>query len=113
MASFSQTINKLIFKNVGQHNIKVSVIKFHSTASVIYENCCPHKITKNLGYSGGGTNFDPPFIEAASIAARYINDAVIVFIFMTDGEAPYPTKGMEAFKKLKAKYGNRLKYSGI
>lgn len=38
----------------------------------------------------GGTNFDPPFNSVATLAAKYITNATIVFIFMTDGGASLP-----------------------
>jgi len=35
----------------------------------------------------GDTRFNPPFLLAAQIATKYIDKAIVVFIFMTDGEA--------------------------
>jgi hypothetical protein len=51
-----------------------------------------------LSFRGGGTVFDPPFIEAARLAKKYIDQSIIVFIFMTDGGASFPTNGIKALK---------------
>lgn len=50
---------------------------------------------------------------AATIAEKYIEKALIVFIFMTDGEASYPAKGVQSLRKLQLKFSNKLKYAGI
>ena len=50
---------------------------------------------------------------AAQIAVKYIASSIIVFIFMTDGGASYPTSGIQALKKLQSNYPNKMKYAGI
>ena len=62
---------------------------------------------------GGGTLFNPPFNLAATLAGKYIPNAIVVFIFMTDGGASFPTNGIAALKRLQATYPNKLKYAGI
>ena len=50
---------------------------------------------------------------AAQVAARYIKNAIVVFIFMTDGGASLPNAGIQALKQLQRDNPNRLKYAGI
>ncbi len=50
---------------------------------------------------------------AATIATKYISQATVVFIFMTDGGASYPSAGIQSLKKLQTSFIDRLKYAGI
>ena len=67
----------------------------------------------NPDFIGGGTDFNNPFNKAAQIATKYIADATIVLIFMTDGYAEYPKKGIQALQNLQTRYPDKFKYSGI
>ena len=80
---------------------------------MVCEDYNPSQVNPNLSFGGGGTNFDPPFNEAARIARKYIDKSIIVFIFITDGGASYPTKGIQALKSLKISHPKKLYYSGI
>ena len=93
--------------------LKISIIKFDSSAQIVCENYNPSQVNPNLSFRGGGTDFDPPFNEAARIARKYIDNSIIVFIFMTDGGASYPTNGVQALKSLQMVHPNKLHYSGI
>lgn len=64
-------------------------------------------------FSSGGTDFDPPFDMAADIAQRYINNSIILFIFMTDGGSSYPSRGIQRLRSLQSSYPNKFKYAGI
>ena len=66
-----------------------------------------------MPFRSGGTDFDPPFNMAANLATKYINNSIVIFIFMTDGGANYPTNGIAAMKRLQSTYPNKLKYAGI
>ena len=66
-----------------------------------------------MPFIGGGTNFDAPFNIAAALAEKYITSSSVVFIFMTDGGASYPAKGVAAMKKLRSIYPNKFTYAGI
>ena len=47
-------------------------------------------------FPGGGTNFDPPFIESISRIKKYIDKKDLAEIhFFTDGNAEYPKTGIE------------------
>ena len=50
---------------------------------------------------------------AAGIATNYIANSTVVFIFMTDGGASYPSAGIKALKDLMVKHPNKFKYAGI
>ena len=50
---------------------------------------------------------------AAGLATKYIQNATIVFIFMTDGGASLPSNGIKIMKDLQTRYPNKLKYAGI
>ena len=50
---------------------------------------------------------------AVEIAKKYIKDAVIGFIFMTDGAASLPTKGIDDIKELQIKYPRKMTYFGV
>ena len=67
----------------------------------------------NIPYNGGGTNFEYPFLMAAEMAEKYIEDSFIVFIFMTDGSAVFPVKGTTALKKLQSDHPKKFYYIGI
>jgi hypothetical protein len=94
LSSLRQTIEKIKTKDNGKNRLKISIIKFADTATL-----SPDQINQNIPFSSGGTNFDPPFNMAASLAAKYIQESAVVFICMTDG-ASYPTQGVRALKKL-------------
>jgi uncharacterized protein YegL len=99
LSSLRQTIEKIKTKDNGKNRLKISIIKFADTATLYCENLSPDQINQNIPFSSGGTNFDPPFNMAASLAAKYIQESAVVFICMTDG-ASYPTQGVRALKKL-------------
>ena len=80
---------------------------------MVCEDYNPSQVNPNLSFRGGGTDFDPPFNEAARIAQKYIDKSIIVFIFMTDGGANLPTKGIQALKSLQMTHPDKLHYSGI
>ena len=50
---------------------------------------------------------------AAQIAGSYITNSTVVFIFMTDGGASYPSNGIQALRNLQSRYPNKMKYAGI
>ena len=77
------------------------------------ENTDPASVNTHPAYRGGGTNFNEPFEMAATIAERYIDKAIVLFIFMTDGGARYPASGMNSLRKLQADHPGKLRYSGI
>ena len=93
--------------------LKISIIKFDTSASIYCENQSPAQVNTNMPCRGGGTDFDPPFNLAASLASNYITSSIVVFIFMTDGGAGYPTNGIAALKRLQIAHPNKLKYAGI
>lgn len=66
-----------------------------------------------MSYKGGTTNFEPLFDEAARIAQYYIDNSIIVFIFMTDGFADYPIDAIQDLKKIKLDYPDKFHYAGI
>jgi len=113
LMSMKSTIEKIASMDAGKNLLRVSLIKFDDTASIIHDNYAPGQVNTNLPCRGGGTIFDPPFNLAASLAAKYISTATIVFIFMTDGGASYPSTGIQALKQLQKSYPNKLKYVGI
>ena len=71
------------------------------------------QINTIMSCKGGGTDFDEAFKLAAQITEKYIANSLVVFIFMTDGGASYPSKGIAALQKLQKFYPNKLKYAGI
>lgn len=91
LSSLRQTIDKIKAKDNGKNNLKISIIKFACNATLYCENYLPDQINTNIPFNDGGTNFDPPFNMAATLAARYIQQSSVVFICMTDGGALYPT----------------------
>lgn len=88
-------------------------MKFDTGVNVVCENSSPSQISTNMSCLGGGTYFDPPFEMAAKLATKYIEKAIVVFIFMTDGGAGYPFNGIQSLKRLQQAYPNKLKYAGI
>ena len=50
---------------------------------------------------------------AVSLVKKYIEESIVVFIFMTDGGADYPINGVIALNKLQKKHPNKFKYAGI
>lgn len=113
LSSFSTTIQKIDALDAGSNKSRVSLILFASNARVICENYLPSQVNTNPQYGGGGTIFDPPFNEAARIAASYIDHATIVFIFMTDGGSSFPNEGVKALKRLQSSHPNKFHYAGI
>ena len=113
LASLKETIEKIKAKDQNRNMLKVSIIKFASSATLYCENLNPTQVNTNVPFKSGGTNFDPPFNMAASLATKYIVNSIVVFIFMTDGGAGLPTNGIAALKKLQTTYPNKLKYAGI
>ena len=93
--------------------LKISIIKSNRSTQIVCENYNPSQVNPNLNFRGGGTDFDPPFNEAARIARKYIDNSIIMFIFMTDGGANYPTNGIQALKSLQMTHPNKLHYAGI
>ena len=73
----------------------------------------PGLVNTNPNFTNGGTSFDPPFDKAADLAQKYINSSIVLFIFMTDGEAQYPVSGIQRLKAIQANNPTRLKYAGI
>lgn len=73
----------------------------------------PSKVNLDIKQSGGLTSFDPPFNLAAKIASKYITNATVVFIFMTDEWADSPLEGIKAMKNLQTNYPDKLLYRGI
>ena len=97
MSSFDQTMQTI--KNIYQqtNKAKISIMGFDDHLNLTCENMNPDSITKP-SYTGGGTDFDNPFNKTVELARRYINNSTVVFIFMTDGQASYPTKGIDDLK---------------
>jgi hypothetical protein len=89
--SLKETMEKIKAKDANKNKTKVSLMVFNSNLSMICENEIPSKVNTNPPFKGGGTNFALPFSKAAEIAGKYISNSVIVFIFMTDGGASYPS----------------------
>ena len=50
---------------------------------------------------------------AVEIAAKYIEDSFMVFIFMTVGNALFPVKETDAIKKLQLDHSKKFYYIGI
>ena len=50
---------------------------------------------------------------AADLALKYIDNSIVVFIFMTDGCAGYPSNSIQKMKNLQANYQDKLFYAGI
>ena len=44
---------------------------------------------------------------------KYVNDSMIVFIFMTDGEDRLPISQINQIKQLRASSKNKIHYCGI
>jgi hypothetical protein len=88
-------------------------MKFNTSVNVVCEDYSAGQINMNMSCQGGNTSFDPPFEMAAKMAAKYIDKAAVVFIFMTNGGANYPFNGIQSLKKLQQTYPNKLKYAGI
>ena len=113
MNSVQQTIQKIKQLDNGRNNMRISIIKFASSANLYCENYLPNQINTSIPFGNGGTNFDPPFNMAASLATKYIQQSTISFIFMTDGGALYPTNGIQTIKRLQSSNPNKLFYYGI
>ncbi len=59
-----------------------------------------------------GTNFNPPLIMAKDLVEKYQgNFDSFVLVMMSDGEAKYPSEGVENIKKSPAK--SKLKFKSI
>jgi Mg-chelatase subunit ChlD len=72
----------------GRNLIKISIIKFDTNATLVCENILPTQYSSlDITFSGGGTDFEPVFKLAAQISNKYIKQAKIIFIFMTDGQS--------------------------
>ena len=92
-----------------------SIINFSKTARLIYNRVKPNQIDVNSipFICGADTDFEGPFKLAYDIANNYIKQETIIFVFMTDGLASYPSKSIELLESLMNKYPNKFKYSGI
>lgn len=113
IVSLREAVNKIQQNDKNRDIMRISIIKFGSLANLYCENASCNQVNLNLPYGGGGTDFDSPFNMAAQLAARYINNSIIVFVFMTDGESGYPNSGVQALKILQRDNPNRLQYAGI
>ena len=79
-------------------NNKISILNFETDYRIIYEREEPNNIDiHKIQYGGGGTSFEPVFNAAYRIASKTIASETIYFIFMTDGHAEYPSKGISKF----------------
>lgn len=113
MKAFSETLNK-INKFAKNGNVYISVINFESNYRIIYERQEASKIDiGKIVYKSGGTYFEPVFNAAYSIASKTINKEMIIFIFMTDGYAEYPTNGINNFTQMMNQYPKKFVYQGI
>lgn len=61
----------------------------------------------------GGNNFSVSFQKSYEIMNRYIENAKIKYIFMTDGGDSVPTGQIALIKALKYTYPNKIEYFGI
>ena len=89
-------INKLSKNGIEVH---VTIINFESRARIIYNRAKPDQINAyNIPYGDGGTDFEAAFRQAYDVANSYIHQETIIFIFMTDGGASYPSKSIALFQ---------------
>ena len=54
-------MNIIKTKDNNNNVYKISIIKFNSTARIIYENENANQIKLNIPFSSGGTRFEPVF----------------------------------------------------
>ena len=72
----------------------VSIIRFDSSSSILKEHVpIDSSLADEIPYTGGGTTFAYPIQNAYDIMNRYKgnNEEDIYFIFMSDGQAEYPS----------------------
>jgi hypothetical protein len=108
--SLKETLGKISSMN---RDNKVSIINFSSIAQIAYENTPANSISVDvLNFSRGGTDFPKAFAAGFELMKK-VKQENIVLIFMTDGEAGYPTEeicdikrylGSSEFLKLKIKF---------
>ena len=114
LTSFKCTIGRIAELDKEKDRIRVSVLSFDHSLHQIDENVRPGEVTMNLQCAGGeGITFEKPFQKAAEYANKYIEDAIIGFIFMTDGKDDYPRIGVRQLKSIQEKYRSKWYYNGI
>jgi uncharacterized protein with von Willebrand factor type A (vWA) domain len=95
------------------NNSKVSIITYNSDAKLEIEAKVPSKdMLLGLKSPGGSTNFDPPLNIAKRLMEKY-NDSCdsFILVMMSDGDAAYPSEGVENIKRSPA--NNKLKFKSI
>ena len=74
-----------------ENNVKISVLTLSNDCKIHQENVSPNTVNFNsIKPRFGGTNFSSAFQTAYTLMTKYINDSMIVFIFLTDGESSLP-----------------------
>lgn len=96
LASLKKTLGKVHTLN---ENNKVTIINFSSQALVEYSGASPDSINVNsLKFQGGGTDFHRALLTALD-HIKVIKHNEITMVFMTDGEACYPTSAVTSLKQ--------------
>ena len=82
------------FLEFTQNRGTVSIIRFQSTSTIVFENeIISPSLAQQIVYSSGATYFTNPFNDAADLLQKYqYSNSNFHFIFMSDGEAEYPKK---------------------
>lgn len=89
-------INKLSKNGI---EVYVTIINFGSHARIIYNRVKPDQINAfSIPFANTGTDFEAAFRQAYDVANKYIHQEAIVFIFMTDGGASYPSNSIALFQ---------------
>ena len=110
VSQFVASIEKnIILKN----NSKVSIITYNSVAKLEIEAEVPSQsILSSLLEPDGGTNFNPPLNLAKDLMVKHQgNFDSFVLVMMSDGEAAYPSVGVDSIKRSPAK--SKLKFKSI
>ncbi|CAD8169556.1 unnamed protein product [Paramecium octaurelia] len=84
------------------HDARVSIIIFNDNARIAVECEQPNTnaINKKIHFSGGNTDFGPPFQFALNLIDKHQNFTKIQILFYSDGEASYPKSIIDQFIKL-------------
>jgi uncharacterized protein YegL len=82
---------------------RLSVIVYNSGSRIVFQNQKIENtpaLKQKISFVGGGTNFDAPLGNAASICQDTQNDCdEFIFYFMSDGHAGYPQSTIDDIKK--------------
>jgi len=93
--SLKTTLGKISFMNP---NSSVSIINFSSEACIAYKNAPANSISVDvIDFYCRGTNFSTAFAAGFELLKEEKQNN-IVLLFMTDGEAPYPTEEINSIK---------------